>query len=211
MSVSNIWYIILVQEVTIWSHAQRNDLVHFADKSCMSSSWTLPQGRPVRSQAGIILSNLKSQPLTFCPLLSWNPPWIFLASIYQCETLFTANAHTRLLDKSGNTLRSFILFLTCMLTIFGLQGDLKKYQLHVVFMSKDFLNYLATQTKQQLTADEHAVVTIGTKLQWPCHTCGRKSRGPIIWMRSDLQLRHGFSNSHMAKVVHIFQLGEVHF
>lgn len=39
---------------------------------------------------------------------------------------FTANAHTRLLGKSGNTLRSFILFLRCMLTIFGLQGNLKK-------------------------------------------------------------------------------------
>lgn len=104
------------------------------------------------------------------------------------------------------------MFLTCMLTIFGLQGDFKKiYQLCVIFMSKDFLNYLATQTRQQLTTDEHAVVSMDTKLQWPCHTHGKNSRGPIILMRSDLQLKCGFSNSHMAKVAHIFQLGGVHF
>lgn len=87
----------------------------------------------------------------------------------------------------------------------------KNYQLRVIFMSKDFLNYLATQSRQQLTTDERAVVTVDTKLQWPCHTRGRKSRGSIILMRSDLQLKHGFSNSHRAKVAHIVQLGGVHF
>lgn len=51
-----------------------------------------------------------------------------------------------------------------MLTTFGLQGDLKKnYQFRVIFMSKDFLNYLATQSRQQLTTDERAVVDDGHK------------------------------------------------
>lgn len=121
---------------------------------------------------------------------------------------FTANAHTRLLGKSGNTLRSFILFLTCMLTIFGLQGDLKKLSVACHLHEQRFSQL---PCNSELTTDERAVVTMDTKLQWPCHTHGRKSRGSIILMRSDLQLKHGFSNSHRAKVAHIVQLGGVHF
>lgn len=48
------------------------DLVHFAE-SCRSYFGHYPQGRPVRNQTWIILSNLKFQPLIFCPLLSWKP------------------------------------------------------------------------------------------------------------------------------------------
>lgn len=124
---------------------------------------------------------------------------------------FTANAHTRLLGKSGNTLRSFILFLTCMLSIFGLQGDLKKI---ISCVSSSWAKIFSITL--QLRADNSWQLMSVQLWRWTQSCSGRVthmagSHKDLSLMRSDLQLKHGFSNSHRAKAAHIVQPGGVHF